>query len=131
MPGDRVVVAVSLPSRLLERLDEAARVWGYQSRSQLVREAVEEKLEQLSGLGEGGLRVILVVSDHSEEPSVDSKVISAAYEAGESLVGLYHAVVGGGECVTVVLVRDQAAAARLAARLRGLRGVRRVVMAAV
>jgi len=118
------IVSVNLPDDLLARLDRAVAELGYRSRSQLVRDALEEKLGAEGG---GSVRVLLVASDHSAQPGVDQRVVAAAYTAGGDLIGLYHVVVGGSRCVTVILLREGERAAAVARRVRRVRGVVRVV----
>ncbi len=118
------VVSVSLPDELLARLDRAVAEKGYSSRSELVREALEALLG--GGGEEGSTRVIVVVSDHRRHPRVDQRIMEHAYRAAGELLGLYHQVVEGGKCVTVILLREGPAAGALAANIRRTRGVVRV-----
>ncbi len=117
------VVAVNMPEELIARIDRAVAEMGYRSRSEFIREAVEEKL---GGEERGSVRVIVVLSDHGLAPRVDQRILAAAYTAGEDLLGLYHVVLGGSRCLTTILVREGPSATTVARGVRRAKGVLRV-----
>jgi len=123
------IVSISIPDELLALLDKTVIEKGYKSRSELVREALEEKLG--AGREEGRLRLIIVVSNHHKHPRVDQKIMEAAYRAAGELVGLYHQVLYEGKCLTMILVQEGPAAGALTSKIRSLRGVERVTVLSV
>lgn len=119
-----VVISVNLPEDLLARIDRVVAERGYWSRSQFIREALEEKL----GVEEGGgkTRILVVLSDHERDPGVDERVIKAAYRGARDLVGLYHSLGEGGLCITILVLRESETARMVEKTLRGVRGVVKV-----
>ncbi|MCE4625870.1 MAG: CopG family ribbon-helix-helix protein [Desulfurococcales archaeon] len=122
-----VVISINLPEELVAKLNTAVVELGYRSRSELVREALEEKLGG-GGREEGIAYAILVASSHKEYPRVDQKIVAAAYSVAEDLRGLFHATLGEGRCLTLIIVEGKERASGLARTLRGLRGVQKVVV---
>ena len=99
---------------------------GYKSRSELIREALEEKLR--SEAEKGRLRLIIVQSNHHKHPRVDQKIMEVVYRSAGFLRGLYHQVLDGDKCVTVIIMEEGPAAGAVTAKLRSLRGVERVLV---
>ena len=124
---EMVVVSINLPEELVARLNTAVAALGYRSRSELVREAIEEKLGR-EGQESGVAYAILVASSHGEYQRVDQKIVAAAYSVAENLLGLFHATLGGERCLTLIIVDNKESASGLARALRGLRGVQKVVV---
>ena len=120
------VISVSIPDRLLKRLDEAVHKGGFSSRSDLIRHAVEKLLED-EGDSSGSYRFIAVLSDHGETMYVDRNIVTLLHGYSEDLKGLYHQLLDGSYCITVAITRDEGEEWRsLVRRLRSLRGIKKV-----
>ena len=120
------IISISIPDELLALLDKTVVDQGYKSRSELIREALEEKLTTTQA--KGRLRLIIVQSNHHLYPRVDQKIMEAAYRAAGELVGLYHQVLYEGKCLTMILVNEGPTAGALTTKIRSLRGVENVTV---
>jgi len=123
------IISVSIPDDLLALLDKTVIEKGYKSRSELIREALEEKLRPEAEKGK--LRLIIVQSNHHKHPRVDQKIMEHAYRAAGELVGLYHQVLYEGKCLTMILVQEGPAAGALTSKIRSLKGVEKVTVMTV
>jgi len=122
------VISVSVPDGLLSEVDKAVQELGYKSRSELIREALEYLLRAWRGEEGGDYRLVVVVSRHREHPRVDQKIMEVVYRSAGFLRGLYHQVLDGDKCVTVIIMEEGPAAGAVTAKLRSLRGVERVLV---
>lgn len=118
------VISVSIPDSVLREIDKRVVSDGYSSRSELIRAALESFLA--GGEPSGSTRIIVVLSDHSAHPRVDVRIMENAYRAGEDLQGLYHQVLSGERCLTVIVMREGPAAGAVTQALRRLKGVKRL-----
>lgn len=122
-----VVVSVSLPAELLRRLDEVTARMGYRSRSELIKDALAEFIASKLGEGEAPYTVIIVSSDHEEEPKVDKRIVDVIHDYAADVVSYQHQMLEGGLCVTTVVVRGPLrSTSALVRALRGIRGVKSV-----
>ncbi len=127
-----VVVSVSLPSELLRRLEEVMARMGYRSRSELMKDALVEFMASRLGEGESPYTVIVVSSNHDEEPKVDKRIVDVIHDYAADVVSYQHQMLEGGLCVTTVVVRGPLnATAALVRALRGVRGVKDVKVVGV
>ncbi|MEB3774152.1 MAG: CopG family ribbon-helix-helix protein [Desulfurococcales archaeon] len=124
------IISVSIPDDQLKLLDKVVEEKGFSSRSEAVRHALLNLAQQ--GDEGGGLRIIIVLSDHEEAPYVDRNIIGLIHGYMDELKGLYHQIVDGGLCITIAITRDSGDEWRILARkIRKLRGVKNVVVTSI
>ncbi len=104
------VVSLSLPSTLLERLDEFVRRYGYTGRSELVRDAIREYIssrfpeEAMKGTIYG---VIIALTNHEAKPSVDQRVIDTIHLHQALIKSFYHQLLTGGWCLNIAIIEGK------------------------
>ncbi len=120
------IISISLPEKTLKKIDSQVEKHGYSSRSDFIRHALEQAIQEEDG-GDGHYRLIIVLSDHDEVMYVDRNIVSLIHGYSEDLKGLYHQLLDGSYCITVAVTREGGEDWRmLVKRIRGLRGVKRV-----
>lgn len=100
------VVSVSMPDRLLERLDQFSEEHGYTGRSEVIREASrnllgefqDKKLEDRELMG-----IITVVFDY-ETTSVEEKMMRLRHEHEEIVASNFHGHVGNHYCMELFVL---------------------------
>ena len=126
-----VVISVSIPDRLLARLDEAVERLGYRSRSELIREAIEQLLATQPERSETGITVVLVLSNHEAYPGVDQRIIAHVTRYAHHVKALYHQQLDQAHCLTILLLENTHETIILIKRIRSTKGVIRVLTAQV
>ena len=100
------VVSVSMPEKLLNRIDQFADDHGYTGRSEVIREASrnllgefeDEKLEDRELMG-----VVTVVFDY-ETTSVEEKMMRLRHEYEDVVASNFHSHVGGHHCMELFVL---------------------------
>ncbi|MEB3778990.1 MAG: CopG family ribbon-helix-helix protein [Desulfurococcales archaeon] len=120
------IISVSIPDDMVKKVDSMTEKYGYSSRSDLIRHALEQLLQQ-DYEGEGKYRLVIVLSDHEKAMYVDRNIVSLIHGYSEDLKGLYHQLLDGPYCITVAIMKDGGEDWKmLVKRIRALRGVLRV-----
>jgi CopG family nickel-responsive transcriptional regulator len=101
-----VVVSVSMPESLLERIDEFADEHGYTGRSEVVREASRNLLgefqdKQLEGRELMG--VVTVLFDY-DTTSVEERMMQLRHEHESLVASNFHSHVGGHRCMELFVL---------------------------
>ena len=100
------VVSVSMPEKLLNRIDQFADDHGYTGRSEVLREASrsllgefeDTKLEDRELMG-----VVTVVFDY-ETTTVEEKMMRLRHEHEDIVVSNFHSHVGGHHCMELFVL---------------------------
>lgn len=100
------VVSVSMPDRLLERLDQFSEEHGYTGRSEVIREASrnllgefqDKKLEDRELMG-----IVTVVFDY-ETTSVEEKMMRLRHEHEGIVASNFHSHVGNHYCMELFVL---------------------------
>ena len=101
-----VVVSVSMPESLLERIDEFADEHGYTGRSEVVREASRNLLgefqdKQLEGRELMGIVTVLFDYDTT---SVEERMMQLRHEHESLVASNFHSHVGGHRCMELFVL---------------------------
>jgi CopG family nickel-responsive transcriptional regulator len=116
------VVSISLPERLLERVDEFIDERGYAGRSEFFRTAARELLnEQIEGAGERSATLTLVYPD-----DVEKKIGEVRHRFGDIVQSMMHGH-SGELCTEMFMLEGDGDRVReFLDALRGVRAVRLV-----
>ncbi len=121
------IVSISLPDRLLEKIDEYAMRYGYTGRSELIREAIREFLESKHWILEEKKPlkgILIVLTDHEQGHRVDEKVISIIHEYQSIISSFYHQILEDKWCLNIAVVESPWTSIRdMLGKLRKTRGV--------
>jgi len=116
-----VVVSVSLPDTLVKEVDRLIEFQGYTGRSDFMRAALRDFVQQLhaddrkAGRRSATLTVLYPVE-------LERRVGEVAHDFSPVITSTMHAHVGGGRCLTVYIADGDSERIReLTARLKGLR----------
>jgi CopG family nickel-responsive transcriptional regulator len=101
-----VVVSVSMPESLLDRIDEFAEEHGYTGRSEVVREASrnlmgefeDKKLEGRELMG-----IVTVLFDY-DTTSVEERMMQLRHEHESLVASNFHSHVGGHRCMELFVL---------------------------
>ena len=105
------VVSVSMPEELLQRIDTFADEHGYTGRSEVIREASRNLLEEFEDarLEDRELMAVVTVLFNYETTAVEERMMHLRHEH-ESLVATnVHSHVGNGYCMELFVLEGQLA----------------------
>ncbi len=100
------VVSVSMPEDLLERIDTFAEQHGYTGRSEVVREASRDLLDEFEDErleGRELMGVITVLFDY-RTTDVEAHVMELRHEHEELVSSNFHSHVGGRNCMELFVL---------------------------
>ena len=121
------VVSISIPDKLLRKIDEYSTRYGYTGRSELIREAIREFLESKQWVMEEKKPIkgiLIVLTDHEQGHRVDEKVISIIHEYQSIINSFYHQILEDKWCLNIAVVDSPWTSIRdMIGRLRKTRGV--------
>ncbi|GBF09966.1 nickel responsive regulator [Aeropyrum pernix] len=123
MRGVVTVVSVSLPDHLVRKVDRAVEEYGFKSRSDLIKTALQAFLEDEDNKASGSYRLIVVLSDHKSSPYVDKNIVGLIHSYSEELIALYHQILQGPYCITIAVVGGKDDWRTIVKKLRSLNGV--------
>src|SRR5256885_8649006 len=114
------IMSVSLPDPLVQQMDTLTKERGFAGRSDFVRAAVREFVQQLvSDPMKRGRRSATITLLYPEE--LERRVAEVAHDT-KIVRSMMHAHAGKGRCVTVYIVEGEAEAIQqLTVRFKGLR----------
>ncbi|MDR5674557.1 Transcriptional regulator, CopG/Arc/MetJ family (DNA-binding and a metal-binding domains) [Halalkaliarchaeum sp. AArc-CO] len=100
------VVSVSMPEELLERIDEFAEDHGYTGRSEVVREASRNLLDEFedSRLEGRELMAVVTVLFNYETTAVEERMMHLRHEHEELVASNFHSHVGNHYCMELFVL---------------------------
>jgi CopG family nickel-responsive transcriptional regulator len=119
--------SVSLEGELLERFDRYCREGKYPTRSEAIRQLLREKLtvDAWEADAEDAAATLTLVYDH-HKTHLAEKLLELQHEHSEMVVSTMHIHLDHDNCLEVIVLRGRAVDLRkMAAELRGLKGIRR------
>jgi len=128
------VISISMPRQFLNKLDALVAHHGYTGRSELIRDAVRDLLEE-SELAQNDqtpvATTITVVYNHGH-PGVDEKLIRLRHEYDNLVTGNIHLHIKGKYCLEIFVAEGtQSMIITLIGRIRATRGILSVKYATV
>lgn len=101
------VISVSLTNELLDRLDEFVEESGYSSRSEALRLAIRDVLNEykLSRMQRGDLLSTVTIISESEESRTHVGLIDLRNGYDDLIFGNMHLHIEGGYCIEIFLVK--------------------------
>ena len=106
-----VVVSVSMPEELLERIDGFAEEHGYTGRSEVIREASRDLLGEFEDKkleGRELMGIVTVVFDY-ETTSVEERMMRLRHEHEELVASNFHSHVGDHHCMELFVLEGDLA----------------------
>lgn len=115
------IMSVSLPDPLVNQMDSLAKERGFAGRSDFVRAAVRDFVQQLlSDHTKSGRRSATITLLYPE--TLERRVAEVAHDHSKVITSMMHTNAGRGRCVTVYIVEGESEAIqRLTVRFKGLR----------
>lgn len=100
------VVSVSMPEELLERIDEFAEDHGYTGRSEVVREASRNLLDEFEDnrLEGRDLMAVVTVLFNYETTDVEERMMRLRHEHEELVASNFHSHVGNHYCMELFVL---------------------------
>lgn len=120
------VISVSLTKGLLERLDDFVDKSGYSSRSEAMRLAIRDSLNQhnLNKMEKGIVMSTVTIISKSHEATTHVGLMELRNGFDELIFGNMHLHIEGGYCIEIFLVKgDSANVMDFVSRSKGIRGV--------
>jgi len=118
--------SISMPDRLVRKLDEMLKERGYANRSQAVASLVRDRLvEQAAESGRGEIAgTITLVYDH-HKANLQSLLTAIQHDHHEQIVSTVHVHLDHDNCLEVLVVRGAAAKVRrISDRLISAKGIK-------
>jgi len=119
--------SVSLEDELLERFDRYCQDQQYATRSEAVRQLIRETLTERAWESESqdAAGTLTLVFDH-HRPQLRDRLLALQHDNTELIVSSLHAHLNHDLCLEVIVLRGPATRLqKIAAQLRGLKGIRR------
>jgi CopG family nickel-responsive transcriptional regulator len=103
------VVSVSMPEELLERIDTFAEEHGYTGRSEVVREAARDLLDEFEDtkLEDRDLMAVVTVIFDYETTSVEERMMQLRHEHEALVASNFHSHVGNHNCVELFVLEGR------------------------
>ena len=101
------VISLSLTTDLLERLDDFVESSGYSSRSEAIRLAIRDSLNQhsLQRMERGTVMSTVTIISESHQVTTHVGLMNLRNEFDELIFGNMHLHIEGGYCIEIFLVR--------------------------
>ena len=101
------VISLSLTTDLLERLDDFVESSGYSSRSEAIRLAIRDSLNQhsLQRMERGTVMSTVTIISESHQVTTHVGLMNLRNEFDELIFGNMHIHIEGGYCIEIFLVR--------------------------
>jgi CopG family nickel-responsive transcriptional regulator len=103
------VVSVSMPEELLERIDTFADEHGYTGRSEVVREAARDLLDEFEDtkLEDRDLMAVVTVIFDFETTSVEERMMRLRHEHETLVASNFHSHVGNHYCMELFVLEGR------------------------
>jgi CopG family nickel-responsive transcriptional regulator len=103
------VVSVSMPEELLERIDSFAEEHGYTGRSEVVREAARDLLDEFEDtkLEDRELMAVVTVIFDFETTSVEERMMRLRHEHETLVASNFHSHVGNHYCMELFVLEGR------------------------
>lgn len=122
-----VVISITLPIELLERLDKVIKARGYYSRSEAIRDAIRNFIDGASEVDEGDVSAIVMVTYNRGIGNIDKRLSDLRHDYNDVVVEGIHRHFGGGFCIDILIAEGDVDRIRtLIGRIRGLKNVHQV-----
>ncbi len=124
------IISISLPTSLLDKIDEYIRKYGYTGRSELIREALREyiieKFPEEAFTGKI-YAIIIVLTNHETRPSVDQRVIDTIHSFQTIIKSFYHQLLEKNWCLNIAIVESMWSEIQMLIKtLRKIKGVEKI-----
>lgn len=123
------VISVSLTNDLLERLDDFVEKSGYSSRSEALRLAIRDSLNQysLNRMEKGTVMSTVTIISESHQSVTHVGLMDLRNGFDELIFGNMHLHIESGYCIEIFLVKGESANVMdFVSRSKGIRGVMEV-----
>ncbi len=123
------VISVSLTTGLLEKLDDFVDKAGYSSRSEALRLAIRDSLNQhsLNRMEKGTVMSTVTIISESHEATTHVGLMELRNGFDELIFGNMHLHIEGGYCIEIFLVKGESTNVMdFVSRSKGIRGVMEV-----
>ena len=123
------IISVSLTSDLLERLDEFVEKLGYSSRSEALRIAIRDSLNQYSiqRMEKGDVMCTVTIISESHQSAAHLGLMNLRNGYDEIIFGNMHLHIEGGFCIEIFLVKGDAdTVMEFVTKSKAIRGVMEV-----
>jgi CopG family nickel-responsive transcriptional regulator len=103
------VISLSLTNGLLERLDEFVKTSGYSSRSEALRLAIRDSLNQysLQRMEKGIVMSTVTIISESHQATTHVGLMNLRNDFDELIFGNMHFHIEGGYCIEIFLVKGE------------------------
>lgn len=106
--NDLTVVSLSVPEKLLERVDRSVKEHGFASRSEIVRQALRSFLEEDAILQQLKGKVVATITVIYERSTNREKISNIQHEYGEIISTFLHSHLSEQYCLEVLVVSGEA-----------------------
>ena len=123
------VISVSLTTDLLERLDDFVEKSGYSSRSEALRLAIRDSLNQysLNRMEKGTIMSTVTIISESHQVTTHVGLMDLRNNFDELIFGNMHLHIEGGYCIEIFLIKgDSDKVMDFVSKSKGIRGVMEV-----
>ena len=123
------VISVSLTYDLLERLDDFVKKSGYSSRSEALRLAIRDSLNQysLNRMEKGTIMSTVTIISESHQVTTHVGLMDLRNSFDELIFGNMHLHIEGGYCIEIFLIKgDSDKIMDFVSKSKGVRGVMEV-----
>ncbi len=122
-----VVISITLPYELLEKLDRVIEARGYFSRSEAIRDAIRNLVDEASIDTGEEVSAIIMVTYNREQGSIDKRLSDLRHEYNDIVVEGIHRHFGSGYCIDILMAEGNISQIRtLIGRIRGLKNIYQV-----
>lgn len=103
------VISLSITNGLLERLDEFVKTSGYSSRSEALRLAIRDSLNQysLQRMEKGTVMSTVTIISESHQATTHVGLMNLRNDFDELIFGNMHFHIEGGYCIEIFLVKGE------------------------
>ena len=134
MTDDVDRISLTLPSSMVERVDDIVADWEYASRSEAIRDSLRDFFANYEWETDGGQHhhgTIVVVHDHHVAGLADD-LQTIQHEMADTITSVQHIHLSHDTCMETLVVEGSGGAiTELANRLRALTGVQQVKVVVV
>ena len=120
------VISLSLTNALLERLDEFVESSGYSSRSEALRLAIRDSLNQysLQRMQKGTVMSTVTIISESHQANTHIGLMNLRNDFDDLIFGNMHLHIEGGYCIEVFFVRGKSEKImKFVAKSKAIKGV--------
>ena len=102
------IVSLSIPKRLLEKVDHYIREQGFANRSEIIRQALRAYMSESRRLSELQGKITAIITIVYQREAKRAQITDVQHNFGPALLTFLHTHIEEGNCIEIIVARGEA-----------------------